>query len=98
MRGYSKVITALAYFIMLNSSALLGSDAQPKALAGQTEVSRIISPDGTQVAYGQFVVGPKGKVTSRIIVCAVDGTQRRVVPVELERVHEVLWFSQECLA
>ena len=80
------------------ANAAAQSTAKPGALAGERKVSRIVSPDGTQVAYGHFTVGPKGEVSSHVIVCAVDGTNRRIVPLDLERDHEVLWYGDDTLA
>ncbi|HUG93921.1 MAG TPA: M56 family metallopeptidase, partial [Planctomycetaceae bacterium] len=61
-------------------------------------VTRLISPDGRRIAYGQFTVGPGGETSSRVIVANADLSERRAIDFELETSHEVLWYGNDLLA
>lgn len=69
-----------------------------KVTAASPRVSRLLSPDGTQIAYGQIAVGPDGEQKVRVIVGNVDGTDRKALPVDAENVDEVQWYGNDKIA
>jgi hypothetical protein len=61
-------------------------------------VSRLVSPDGRRIAYGQIAVAAGGQQRVRIIVGDADGANRRALPVDAESVDEVQWYGYDRIA
>lgn len=76
---------------------LEGSKPQPSS-AVEHRVSRLLSPDGRRIAYGQVAVGPAGDQKVRIIIGNADGSDRKALPVESDGVDEVQWYGNDRIA
>jgi beta-lactamase regulating signal transducer with metallopeptidase domain/Tol biopolymer transport system component len=65
------------------------------------QVTRLLSPDGKHIAYGQMAVSADGEQILRIIVGNADGTNRKALAIPIaaaESVDEVQWYGNDRIA
>ena len=66
--------------------------------ASSSPVSRLISPNGTRVAYGVFKVNAEGTPSAKVIVSRLDDTDRAEFKTDPWRFWQVFWLGSDRVA
>ncbi len=64
---------------------------------GEARLSSLISPEGERLVYGIPAYNADGEMTTRLIVCNLDGTEPREVTTLLGRCRDTMWLTNERL-
>lgn len=94
-RRYWLLLIAGALLIVPGAKAPAELNADPDA---PLRVTRLVSPDRKQIAYGQTAVAANGQQQVRIIVGNIDGGNRRALPIDAEAIDEVQWYGSDRIA
>ena len=79
-------------------AVVMASVCAPAQDGEQCRVIFLVSPDGTRLAYGTLDHEENGQAITRVMVCTVDGSDRREIGTVLDHPDDVLWLGSDTLA